>query len=77
MNTLKVINNFLRTDSQKQTFKIVRPLGGGSYEVKDNNGVTLVVDSAIKWDVGSSVKVKDLVIVGTSGEESSDGVYEV
>lgn len=74
---VQILNNILKIPDNKIYGNIVKSLGGGAYQVIDNQGKTMIVDSNIAWNSGAGVSIKDGVIIGTASNIITRKTYQV
>lgn len=72
-----MLNNILKSPDKKIYGNVVKPVGGGAYQVVDGQGRTMIVDSSIVWDSGAGVSIKDGIIVGAASNIIARKTYQV
>jgi hypothetical protein len=76
VNTI-IENITKKQESQKKFCKVIKPLSGTSYQVRDSAGRILTVDSDIKRAAGDSVTVVSGFIVGRTNRQVESKVFNV
>jgi len=74
---IQILDNILKTPDKKIYGNVVKPLGGGAYQVIDDQGKTMIVDSSVAWDSGAGVSIKDGIIIGTASNIIARKTYQV
>ena len=73
-----VLQNLTRQpEAVKRFYRVVKPLSGNRFQVKDSSGRVAVVESGKKWSVGAGVTVSQGWIVGAATKFINPKVYEV
>lgn len=74
----KTIDNWTREkEPVERICTVVKPLGGGLYQVRDLRGRTLTARSTTTWQPTQGVAVADGVITGAAESPKNTTVIEV
>lgn len=75
--SIQILNNILKSPDKKIYGNIIKSIGGGAYQVVDDQGRTMIVDSNIAWDSGAGVSIKDGIIIGAASNIIARKTYQV
>lgn len=73
-----IIQNLTKAPEPTKRFcRVVKPLSGNKYQVRDSAGRVVVVESSSSWSVGDGVTVMQGWIVGAAAKFINPKVVEV
>lgn len=74
----KILDNLTKREQAPRRFGwVLKPLGGGRYQVRLAGGRKIEVDGESGWRVGDGVLISNLRIVGRGSRFMAPPVYEV
>lgn len=74
----QIVENLLKKpEPRKRFYRVVKPLAGNRYQVRDSSGRVVDVEATKRWSAGDGVTVSNGWIVGMAARFINPKVYEV